>query len=88
MFIMPRSRDIGLGSLIVGAIALAHLAAGCGAKAHSGDACLKDFDCESGRCVQSTCVYVGASPVDGGVATDAADTAVAPDTATSDAAAD
>lgn len=87
MLIMPRSRVIGLGSLVVGAIALATLAAGCGAKAHSGDACLKDFDCESGHCVQSTCVYVGANPIDGGVATDAAD-APAADTATSDAAAD
>jgi hypothetical protein len=88
--IMPRSRVIGLGSLIVGAIALANLVAGCSAKAHSGDTCLKDFDCESNRCVQSTCVYAGASPIDpGDAATDATDAAdAAADTAKTDTAMD
>lgn len=93
--IMPRSRVIGLGSLVVGALALAQLVAGCDAKGHSGDTCLQDFDCESNRCVQSVCAFVGVSPIGNGAtdaATDAAkdapaDTAVA-DTAVADTAAD
>ncbi len=84
---MPRSRVLGLASLLVGAIALAHLAAGCSAKAHSGDSCLKDFDCESGRCVLLTCSYVGVNPITPDAATDAGADAPA-DTATSDAPAD
>ena len=91
---MLRSRVLGLATLIVGATALGYVAFGCSSKGHSGDSSLKDFDCESGRCVQFQCMYVGNNPiapvdvgVDAGPAdTGPADTGPADTGATADAA--
>lgn len=60
---MQRSRVFGLATIGVTALALAHLAAGCGALGQVGDSCTKDFDCESDRCVQQVCMLAGLSPV-------------------------
>lgn len=79
---MQRSRVFGLATIGVTALALAHLAAGCGALGQVGDSCTKDFDCESDRCVQQVCMLAGLSPVAlpdaaGETATDAAAEAAA-----------
>jgi hypothetical protein len=89
---MPRTRVFGLATIVAATFAIAHLAAGCSAKAHSGDQCVKDFDCDSNHCVQYVCMELGSSPVSPSgsstVTTDAAPEA-APDSATAtDAAAD
>ncbi len=86
---MLRSRVLGLATLIVGATALGYFAFGCSAKGHSGDNCVKDFDCESGRCVQFQCMYVGnnpIAPVDVGADTGPADTGPADSGSAADAA--
>jgi hypothetical protein len=66
---MQRSRLLGLATVLVSALAFAQLATGCGAQGQVGDACTRDFDCESDRCVQQVCVLPNTSPIGSGDAT-------------------
>jgi hypothetical protein len=56
---MNRSRLTTWGGVAL--LALVVVAAACTAKQQNGEECLKNFDCESDRCIQYICVDPNAS---------------------------
>lgn len=73
---MTRSRLTAWGGATL--LALVAAAAACTAKQQNGESCLKNFDCESERCIQYICVDPNASRgVIGDTGTAPADTGVA-----------